>query len=320
MAVMDFRLPGHGRRRDDGRAHARVPGRRGRLPDRLGEPAGARRAHGRGRRRSACARTRSWRRSSPRSAGPAKSPVNLTLENTAIVLDSTADFPDAQIRFPNMRVVPLYVRFGEESFRDYVELDPHGFYERLHGARAADDLAADTAGLRLDLPRARPLRAHLLAAHLVQALGHVPERVAGRSRAAATGSASSTRSRPRSGSRCSRSPSRSCSRAARRTRRSRRSPSGYRRERRPPVHRRHARVPRQGRSHRPCPGARGQPPEREADPHDRGRRGRAAHPRARAAEGAGGVPEAVRGGDGGRSGPRVGIAHAEAAGDGRAAA
>ena len=50
------------------------------------------------------------------------------------MLDSTADFPDAQIRFPNMRVVPLYVRFGEESFRDYVELDPHGFYERLRTA------------------------------------------------------------------------------------------------------------------------------------------------------------------------------------------
>jgi DegV family protein with EDD domain len=51
------------------------------------------------------------------------------------VLDSTADFPDAPHRFPNMRVVPLYVRFGEESFRDYVELDPHGFYARLRTAR-----------------------------------------------------------------------------------------------------------------------------------------------------------------------------------------
>ena len=60
--------------------------------------------------------------------------MNLTSENTAIVLDSTADFPDAQIRFPNMRVVPLYVRFGEESFRDYVELDPHDFYTRLKTA------------------------------------------------------------------------------------------------------------------------------------------------------------------------------------------
>jgi DegV family protein with EDD domain len=60
--------------------------------------------------------------------------MNLTAENTAIVLDSTADFPDAQDRFGNWRVVPLYVRFGDESFRDYVDLDPHAFYERLREA------------------------------------------------------------------------------------------------------------------------------------------------------------------------------------------
>ncbi len=60
--------------------------------------------------------------------------MTLTRENTAIVLDSTADFPEAQIRHPNMRVVPLYVRFGEQSFRDYVELDPHDFYARLRAA------------------------------------------------------------------------------------------------------------------------------------------------------------------------------------------
>ena len=62
--------------------------------------------------------------------------MNLTRENTALVLDSTADFPEAQERFPNMRVVPLYVRFGEESLRDYVELDPHTFYARLRSAAA----------------------------------------------------------------------------------------------------------------------------------------------------------------------------------------
>jgi fatty acid kinase fatty acid binding subunit len=48
--------------------------------------------------------------------------MNLTAENTAIVLDSTADFPDARERFPNWRVVPLYVNFGTESFRDGVDL------------------------------------------------------------------------------------------------------------------------------------------------------------------------------------------------------
>ncbi len=50
--------------------------------------------------------------------------MRLTRENTAIVLDSTADFPEAPQRFPNMRVVPLYVRFGEDCFRYYVVLGP----------------------------------------------------------------------------------------------------------------------------------------------------------------------------------------------------
>jgi len=57
--------------------------------------------------------------------------VNLTSENTAIVLDSTSDYPDAPARFPNMRFVPLYVRFGEEVYRDYLELGPAEFYEKL---------------------------------------------------------------------------------------------------------------------------------------------------------------------------------------------
>jgi DegV family protein with EDD domain len=57
--------------------------------------------------------------------------VNLTADNTAIVVDSTADFPDAAQRFPNWRVVPLYVNFGTESFRDGVDLTATEFYERL---------------------------------------------------------------------------------------------------------------------------------------------------------------------------------------------
>jgi fatty acid-binding protein DegV len=63
--------------------------------------------------------------------------VTLTAESTAIVLDSTADFPEAPERFPNWRVVPLYVLFGDESFRDYVDLTPEEFYVRL---RIADEL------------------------------------------------------------------------------------------------------------------------------------------------------------------------------------
>lgn len=63
--------------------------------------------------------------------------MQLTAANTAIVVDSTADFPEAQERFSNWRMVPLYVRFGDQSYRDYVELGPDEFYARL---RTADEL------------------------------------------------------------------------------------------------------------------------------------------------------------------------------------
>ena len=55
----------------------------------------------------------------------------LTAESTAVVLDSTADLPDPASRHPNWRVVPLYVRFGDETFKDHVELGAGEFYERL---------------------------------------------------------------------------------------------------------------------------------------------------------------------------------------------
>ena len=57
--------------------------------------------------------------------------MDLTPANTAIVVDSTADFPEAPDRYANWRIVPLSVRFGAESFRDYVELGPEEFYARL---------------------------------------------------------------------------------------------------------------------------------------------------------------------------------------------
>jgi DegV family protein with EDD domain len=60
--------------------------------------------------------------------------MRLTADNTAIVLDSTADYPEGPERFANWRIVPLYVRFGAETFRDYLELGPDAFYERLRGS------------------------------------------------------------------------------------------------------------------------------------------------------------------------------------------
>jgi DegV family protein with EDD domain len=72
--------------------------------------------------------------------------LDLTAENTAIVLDSTADFPEAPDRFRNWRVVPLYVRFGQESYRDYVELGPDEFYSRLRTTRELPTTSQPTPG------------------------------------------------------------------------------------------------------------------------------------------------------------------------------
>jgi len=72
--------------------------------------------------------------------------VTLTAENTAIVLDSTADLPDAADRFPNWRVVPLYVRFGDESLRDGVDIDAVEFYRRLREGNVFPTTSQPTPG------------------------------------------------------------------------------------------------------------------------------------------------------------------------------
>jgi DegV family protein with EDD domain len=72
--------------------------------------------------------------------------VKLTAENTAIVVDSTADFPEASERFPNWRTVPLYVRFGDESHRDYVDLGPAEFYRQLRSAPELPTTSQPTPG------------------------------------------------------------------------------------------------------------------------------------------------------------------------------
>ena len=72
--------------------------------------------------------------------------MDLNAQNTAIVLDSTADFPEAPERFPNWRVVPLYVVFGDQSYRDYVELAPPEFYARLRTAEELPTTSQPTPG------------------------------------------------------------------------------------------------------------------------------------------------------------------------------
>ena len=72
--------------------------------------------------------------------------MNLTAQNTAIVVDSTADFPDAQDHYPNWRVVPLYVNFGTDSYKDGVDLTAAQFYERLRTSPELPTTSQPTPG------------------------------------------------------------------------------------------------------------------------------------------------------------------------------
>ena len=49
----------------------------------------------------------------------------------AIVTDSTGDIPRDLIEKYNIKIVPLYVNFGEESFTDGVDITINEFYEKL---------------------------------------------------------------------------------------------------------------------------------------------------------------------------------------------
>ena len=212
--------------------------------------------------------------------------MNLDAGNTAIVVDSTADFPEAPERFPNWRVVPLYVLFGDESHKDYVELGPQDFYARLRTApELPDHLAADARRLPRRLRGAGRLRADPLAAHLGPPLRDCRERTH-------RGGDARRRSRARDrlghrlgGDRAARARDPAPAGAGHDRRGDRRAPRALPERARAPLHRRHARVPRQRRAHRSCR-CNGRPaPEREADPHDHRRRGRPAEARSRQPEG-----------------------------------
>jgi DegV family protein with EDD domain len=49
----------------------------------------------------------------------------------AVVTDSTSDIEPARARELGIDVVPLFVIFGEKSYRDYVDLSRRDFYEKL---------------------------------------------------------------------------------------------------------------------------------------------------------------------------------------------
>jgi len=61
----------------------------------------------------------------------AEDTLRLDRTNAAIVVDSTADLSEGIAADPNLSMVPLNVHFGEETFKDWVDIKPNEFYQRL---------------------------------------------------------------------------------------------------------------------------------------------------------------------------------------------
>ena len=70
-----------------------------------------------------------------------------------IVTDTTAYLPEATVREHDIRVVPLYVHFGVEAFKETVELSNEEFYARLKAAPALPTTSQPSAGEFLEVFR-----------------------------------------------------------------------------------------------------------------------------------------------------------------------
>ncbi len=51
--------------------------------------------------------------------------------NIALITDSTCDLTQNYLKQYQIEVVPLMIIWGEEQFRDGVDLSPEDFYQRL---------------------------------------------------------------------------------------------------------------------------------------------------------------------------------------------
>ena len=70
----------------------------------------------------------------------------LTPENTAIVLDSTCDAPEGFLDRPGLYMVPLKVHFGDQMYRDGIDMTSAEFFARLESSEILPTTSQPTAG------------------------------------------------------------------------------------------------------------------------------------------------------------------------------
>ena len=91
----------------------------------------------------------------------------LSLENTAIVLDSTSDPSDGFFKRPGLYMVPLKVHFGDETFRDGVDMTYQQFFAKLEASDVLPTTSQPTAGeFTAVYEEARSAYEHVFSLHI----------------------------------------------------------------------------------------------------------------------------------------------------------
>lgn len=75
------------------------------------------------------------------------------MHSVALVTDSTAYLPPELVERYRITVVPLYVRFGDETYRDGVDITPDQFYARLARTEVMPATSQPSAGDFLEVYR-----------------------------------------------------------------------------------------------------------------------------------------------------------------------
>jgi DegV family protein with EDD domain len=85
---------------------------------------------------------------------------------TRIVVDSTLDLPEEQIREHNIVVVPLNVHFGDETFKDKVELSTDEFFDRLAKVSKLPTTSQPSPGEFIDAYKSIPEDEPIVSIHI----------------------------------------------------------------------------------------------------------------------------------------------------------
>jgi DegV family protein with EDD domain len=91
----------------------------------------------------------------------------LSLDNTALVLDSTADPCEGYFDRPGIFMVPLRVHFGDETYRDGVDMAHEEFFAKLESSEVLPTTSQPTVGeFTAAYTQAREKYEHVFSLHL----------------------------------------------------------------------------------------------------------------------------------------------------------